>query len=134
MDNLNNEKQKKPAFNLLRFIILLVAAIVISLGLLLLLYNNPFTIEFISNILFVVGIVTFFPSLIAVTGAIQVTHGLRYVLRNLFDWNYRKEVKNFNEYKARKELKKENKSTVYIELLIIGIIFIIAGIIVSGYM
>lgn len=118
--------------NIKRTLIVLGGAILLAVGFQLLLYGTYITYETVSNVTFVLGIVLFFSSLIAVTGAYEVMYGIRYVLRTLYDWNYQKEVKNISEYRERKTLKKENKSTIYKETLIISVLFLIVAIVTGG--
>lgn len=119
--------------NRIRLVLILGGAILLAAGLQLLLYGLYITFETVSNVTFVLGVILFGPSLIAVTGAYEVMYGFRYAMRTLFDWNYQKKVKNIGEYYESKELKEENKSTVYKEILIVSIILIIVGIVTGGF-
>lgn len=126
----------KQAFkiNIFKLLIVFGGAIIVAVGLQLLLYGTYLTYETVSNVTFVLGIILFFSSLIAVTGAYEAMYGIRYALRTLYDWNYRKEVKNIQEYREKKTLKKENQTTTYKEILIVGIILIVTAIVFGGMM
>lgn len=117
-----------------RTFLVLGVALLLALGLQLLLYGTYVTYETISNVTFVLGIVIFFSSLIAVTGAYEVMYGIRYSLRTLYDWNYRKEVKSIQEYREKKTLKKETDSSIYKEILLVSFLFLIVAIFTGGKM
>lgn len=118
--------------NKLRTLIILGGAILLAMGLQLLLYGLYITYETVSNITFVLGIITFFSSLIALTGAFEVMYGIRFALRTLYDWSYREKVKTIGEYRDSKTLKKENKSTVYKEIMVVSILLLVTAAITGG--
>jgi len=112
-----------------RLAIIFIAILVLSLLLHLLVYQSDFTYANISNSLFVVSIILFLPSIVAMTGAYQLFHGFRYVVKVFVSPSFRRNYPNFREYKEERQT--EIKTTFFKELLIASFIILIASIILA---
>ena len=78
-----------------------------------------------SNATFVVGIVTFLPTLVALTGAHKVFHGIGYFFKLLFNKNAKQEFPTYRDYK---EHNRQSQITIFKELLIGSLIVFVVGI------
>ncbi|MCK7489053.1 MAG: hypothetical protein MZU79_01510 [Anaerotruncus sp.] len=75
---------------------MILIAMVVAAGLLhLAVYQTDFTYTNVSNALFVVGVVFFLPSLVALTSAFEVFHGIRYAMRVLWSPSFRREYPRY---------------------------------------
>jgi hypothetical protein len=109
-----------------RLLIITVLLFVLSTLLHLGVYGSEFRLETMSNATFVVGIVTFLPTLVALTGAHQVFHGIGYFFKLLFNKNAKQEFPTYRDYKEHKSGKA--KSPFFKELLIGSLIVFVVGI------
>jgi len=116
--------------NYFRLAIIYVAMLLISLVLHLLVYQQDFTYANISNALFVVSIILFLPSVVAMTGAYQLFHGFRYVFKVFVSPSFRSEYPNFRDYKEERQT--EIKTTFFKEVLLSSFIIMVASIILAG--
>ncbi len=112
-----------------RLAIIFVAILGISFILHLLVYQQDFTYANISNAIFVVSIIMFLPSVVAMTGAYQLFHGFRYVFRVFVSPSFREQYPNFREYKE--ERKTEIKTTFFTEILIASFVLLIVAMILA---
>ncbi len=92
-------------------------------------YRFAFTAENVSNALFVVGIILFLPSVVAITAAYEIFHGIRYVARVIVNPQFRKEYPQFKDYKEDKTGKV--KTTIFFEVLLASFILLIMSYIFS---
>ncbi|HHU23645.1 MAG: hypothetical protein PHG08_02430 [Bacilli bacterium] len=90
-------------------------------------YGMQFSLESVSNITFVIGIVFFLPSLVALTGAFQVFHGMGYILKLLFNKNAKQEFPTFSDYKEYKS--KKTNVGFFKELIVSSFLIMLTGII-----
>lgn len=111
--------------------LILLTAIIFGLAALvqILAFGPVFTLDSISDATFVVGIIIFLPSLIVVTGANQVFHGMGYVLRLLFSKIAKNEFPTYSDYKEHKTNNRE--TSFFKELLIASSIVFAVGIITA---
>jgi len=86
-------------------------------------YRFSFTAENVSNALFVVGIILFLPSVVAMTAAYEIFHGIRYVARVIVNPQFRKEYPQFKDYREDKTSKV--KTTIFLEILLSSFILLI---------
>lgn len=114
---------------LLRFALILVSLVVLALLLHIPVYGTTINLETISNVLFVVGVITFLPSLIVTTGAYQVFQGITYVFKSMFGKNTRQEFPTFRDYKEHHSKKVE--TTFFKEALLASGIVLLAGMILA---
>ncbi len=105
-----------------RIFLILLGALFTALVIQLLVYHFNFTTESISNSLFVIGVILFFTSLIALSGSYEIFHGIRYSLQALYRKDFRSNYPTFLEYKTEKAKKFE--LTGYVEAIIISIVII----------
>lgn len=113
-----------------RLAIIFVSMLTLSLLLHLLVYQRDFTYANISNATFVVSVILFLPSVVAMTGAYQLFHGFRYVVRVFVSPSFRKEYPNFKDYKDERQT--EIKTTFFKEVLVSSFILLVASIILAG--
>lgn len=92
-------------------------------------YRFDFNAYNMSNALFVVGIILFLPSLVAITAAYQVFNGIRYVAKVFLNPHFRREYPQFRDYKEDKSGKV--KTTIFFEVLTASFILLIMSYILS---
>lgn len=101
--------------------------------LMLILYSFQMSLLNVSNSLFIVGILMFFPAFISVTGASKVFESSHYLTHKVFAKKGEETFKSLEDYKHYRETKNKkthvkNKS---IERLIMGIIYIVASVVIG---
>ncbi len=107
----------------------LFGCMVIAAGLLhLAVYRTNFTLTNVSNVLFVVGIIVFLPSVVALTSAFEVFNGFRYAMRVLISPSFRREYPRYKEYKDEK--KGKVNASIFIEALVSSFVLIL----IAGYL
>lgn len=104
--------------NLRRTIFVVLGLLLVSLVLHLLVYKTTFTYESASNVLFVVGVLFFLPSLVVITGSYEIFYGFRYSMSVLFRKDFRSHYPTFLDYKVEKV--KRYESTIFIELMAVS--------------
>ena len=114
---------------IIRLILLFLGMLFLAFLVHLAVYRFDFTAINVSNALFVVGIILFLPSVVAITAAYEVFHGIRYVARVIVNPQFRKEYPQFKDYKEDKTGKV--KSTVFFEILLSSFIVLIMSYIFS---
>jgi hypothetical protein len=106
--------------------ILIFACMAIAAGLLhLAVYGTYFTLTNVSNALFVVGVVVFLPTIVALTSAFEVFHGFRYVARVLMSPSFRREYPHYKDYKD--ERKGKVNAAVFVEAMISSLVLIVVA-------
>lgn len=115
--------------NWIRFVIVLISMLLGAFLLHLLVYRVQFSIENASNVLFVVGIIMFLPSVIAITSAYRVFHSMRYVFRVIISPNFKQEYPTFKDYQTEKT--KDIQSTIFTEFLVASLLLMIASFILA---
>jgi len=90
-------------------------------------YGQGFTYNSVSDSLFVVGIIFFFPALVVQMGSYKVFYGFQYAVRGLFSINFRGRYRKFSDYIADKG--DGFKTSLYTEVLISTAIILISAII-----
>jgi hypothetical protein len=95
-----------------------------------LVYGSEFTTAHLSDSLFVVGMVTFFPALVMQTRSYQVFYGMRYGFKAMFNKDFYQQYPNFRDYRETKDVQWE--STVFVELMVVSAVIILAGIILGA--
>lgn len=111
--------------NVIRFLIILATLTFLSYLVQNGVYGSEYYLDWISDSLFVVGIVFFFPSLIVQTGSYEVFYGMRYAVNAFFVKNFRKHYQSYAVYKQEKDI--VITTTFFKELLIASLILIICG-------
>ncbi len=114
---------------ILRNILIFIGIMLLSLVLHLLVYGTNFNYENISNAMFVLGIITFFSSLIVLTGSYEVFYGIRYSLQALFAKDFRSKYPSFLEFKTDKTV--EHNTSFFAEMIISATIIIIIAIVLA---
>ncbi len=107
----------------------LAISMAIILGIIGLIYKFDFSIMYISNSVFAVGIFLFFIGVISITGATQIFEGCKYTKRKISTKDSMKEFKTFGEYKEYKKLStphESNKDKAKIRLALGGVYLIIS--------
>jgi hypothetical protein len=115
--------------NKIRLVILFTILNVFALILHLWIMGSTFTISSLSDVLFVVGIITFLPSVVAMTKAYVVFQGFSYAMKSLFARNFKTQYPQFKDYQAIKE--DDVKTTFFMELLIASGIVMVIGIVLA---
>lgn len=112
-----------------RLAIIFLTLLVLSLLLHLLIYGSRFNIGNAANALFVVGMITFLPTIIAMTQAYRVFQGFNYAFRSLISTAFRQTYPKFSDYKTEKDVK--IKTSVFLEAFIASGLVVLIGIILS---
>ncbi len=87
-------------------------------------YDNNYTYHYVSNGLFVVGLITMSAGILAMTGASQIFLAMGYTIKNIF----KKQDLKFREYlEAREERKSTNKPYVGVNLFLVGLTMVVAS-------
>ena len=79
-------------------------------------YSEGYGLDSISNALFLVGVASFFPSLLAQLGSYRFFYGIQYALRGLISNEFRSRYRNFSDYLNEKTTK--IITTIYTEVMI----------------
>ncbi len=90
-------------------------------------YGQGFSYNSVSDSLFVVGIVFFFPALMAQMGSFKMFYGFQYAIRGLFSNDFRRRYRNFSDYLVEKG--ESIKTSIYTEVLLSTSVILIAAII-----
>jgi hypothetical protein len=112
-----------------RLILLYLSMLVLAFLVHMAVYRFDFNALNVSNALFVVGIILFLPSVVAITAAYEVFHGIRYVAKVILNPSFRKEYPQFKDYKDDKTGKV--KTTVFFEILMASFILLVMSYIFS---
>lgn len=113
----------------IRFSLIIGILLALSLFLHILLYSFGFSLYTTSNAIFIVGIIIFLPTLMAMTGSAEVFHGFNYAIRVLVSKNFHNQYPKFRDYKSTKE--KVEHSVVFLEVAIASIILVVVGLILA---
>ena len=79
-------------------------------------YGEGYGYDSISNALFLVGVATFFPSLLAQLGSYRFFYGIQYALRGMISNEFRSRYRNFSDYLNEKTTK--IITTIYTEVML----------------
>lgn len=90
-------------------------------------YGQGFSYSSVSDSLFVVGVVFFFPALVIQLGSYKVFYGFQYAIRGLFSNDFRSRYKRLSDYLVDKG--DSFKTAIYTEVLISTSIILISAII-----
>jgi hypothetical protein len=115
--------------NKVRLVILFTILNVFALILHLWIMGSTFTISSLSDVYFVVGIITFLPSIVAMTKAYVVFQGFSYAMKSMFGKNFKSMYPQFKDYQATKE--DDIKTTFFTELLISSFSVMLIGIVLA---
>lgn len=113
----------------------IAVSIVIMILLMFLIYDFEISWMNLSNVIFLMGVLFFFPGLMSVTGASQVFHGSSYLSRKIFARSSENCFKTFNDYKEYKRLKHVNTTMKGrgLGILILGGVYVIVSLVI-GFM
>lgn len=110
-----------------------ISSVILGLILLFLVYDFEITKLYMANILFIVGVLYFFPGLIIVSGSAEMFRTVTYLGGRMFRKNKEGVNESFAQYSERKNLERmrlHNKHVGYI-ILITGGSYIIISMIFS---
>ena len=117
-----------------RLLLIFLSILVVSFLLYLWIYGSTYIVGNVANALFVVGMITFLPTIIAMTQAYKFFQGFNYAIRSFISTAFRENYPKFSDYKAEKRYKKL-KTTVFLEafiasgtVVILSIIFTVVAI------
>lgn len=114
---------------IIRFVIIMISLVILALLLHLIVYRLDFSIINASNVLFVVGIIVFMPSLVAMTSSYRVFTSMRYAVRVILSPQFKHEYPTFKDYKEEKE--KEIKTTLFFEMMVASLSMMVASAILA---
>lgn len=117
--------------NILRLTANAVGILLVSLLLHLALYQTVFTLERVSNVLFVVSIIAFLMALIMKTGAFQVFLGFGYSFRVLWGRDFRNQYPNYSDYRDERNVKTTGAQAL--GLLLVSSVFLIVAIVMGRF-
>ncbi len=109
------------------FILILGAASFLIYYVLYMRNGYGFKVDLASNVFFLVGVLTFLPSLMAHLETFQLFYGFQYAMRSLFSGEFRSKYRSLNDYILFK--KSDEKSTVFLEMMIASGLFLIASVV-----
>ncbi|MFA5471171.1 MAG: DUF3899 domain-containing protein [Acholeplasmataceae bacterium] len=116
-----------------RLLLIFLSILVVSFLLYLWIYGSTYIVGNVANALFVVGMITFLPTIIAMTQAYKFFQGFNYAIRSFISTAFRENYPKFSDYKAEKDTK--IKTTVFLEafiasgtVVILSIIFTVVAI------
>lgn len=89
-------------------------------------YQQGYDYESVSNALFIVGVVTFFPALMAELGSYKLFYGIQYALRGIVSGEFRDRYKKFSDYLLDKSV--SLKTSVYVEIMLASGVLIAASV------
>ncbi|BCR36582.1 DUF3899 domain-containing protein [Mariniplasma anaerobium] len=112
-----------------RLILIFISLLLIAVLLHLWIYGSTLTSTNASNVLFVVGMITFLPTIIAMTQSYKVFQGFNYAFRSFLSTAFRQTYPKFSDYKNEKDV--TIKTTIFLEMFIASSILVVAGIILS---
>ena len=113
---------------MIKFLISLLFSLGLAGGYHLLAFGTTYSIRNTSDAFFVVGLLLFFMSLIAITDAAKVFIGFGYTFKNMFK-KHRNKYSSYVDYANRKNAKEGNTfglGTLLISILFLTISFILA--------
>ncbi|MCD4827368.1 MAG: DUF3899 domain-containing protein [Acholeplasmataceae bacterium] len=114
---------------LIRLLLIFAGLVLGSYLLHLLVYGSVVTVTKAANVLFVVGMITILPTIIAMTQSYKVFQGFNYAFRSFFSTGFRHTYPKFSDYKNEKDV--NIKTTIFLEMFIGSLILVVAGIILS---
>ncbi|QMS85345.1 DUF3899 domain-containing protein [Candidatus Xianfuyuplasma coldseepsis] len=114
-----------------RFIIILVLLVLVFLLVHYIVFIRGFSKEFgdvdaLSNSLFIVGVLGFFPGLMAHLNTGQFFYGFQYSFRSVVSGDFKKRFPSLSDYIMYK--KRDVRDTVYLEIMIAAALLIVASI------
>ncbi|HLT00377.1 MAG TPA: hypothetical protein VK005_02695 [Acholeplasma sp.] len=90
-------------------------------------FSTYISLQTVSDSLFVMGILIFLPSLVAITGAYASFFALRYALGVLVSSKFKSRYPQYRDYISTKNT--EIKTTIFLEIFLSSLLIIIAGLI-----
>jgi hypothetical protein len=111
-----------------RIAIFVFVLLILSLGFHFIAYPK-FSFYSVSDSLFVVGIIFFFPALVIQIGSYKVFYGFQYAVRGLFSLDFKRRHRNFSDYLIDKG--DSFKTKLYAEVLLSSSVVIVAAIILG---
>ncbi|GEM_PF-630021 len=88
-------------------------------------YDEGYNFNSVSNSLFMVGVVGFFPALMAQIGSYKLFYGFQFALRGLFSTDFRRKYRNLSDYIFEKKV--DIQTSIYLELLLAsGMLMLVA--------
>lgn len=113
-----------------RFILLFLILCLVTLLLHLWIYGTSFTMTNIANSTFVIGIITFLPTTIAMSQSYKVFDGFNFAFRTLLSTTFRNTYPRFTDYK--KERSTKIKTSIFLEAFIASGILIVISIVLTA--
>lgn len=113
----------------IRFILLFLILCLVTFLLHLWIYGTNFTLTNIANATFVIGIITFLPTIIAMSQSYRVFDGFNFAFRTLLSTTFRNTYPKFNDYK--KERSTKIKTSIFLEAFIASGILILISIVLT---
>jgi hypothetical protein len=113
----------------IRFILLFLILCLVTLLLHLWIYGTHFTKTNIANVTFVIGVMTFLPTMIAMSQSYKVFDGFNYAFRSLLSTTFRNTYPRFTDYKKERSIK--IKTSIFLEAFIASSILIVISIVLT---
>lgn len=111
----------------LRLILIFLALLLLSFLLHIWIYGSAYTAQTTSDSLFVIGMLAFLPTIIAMSSSYKVFQGFNYAFRSFLSTSFRHTYPKYSDFKNQKDV--QIKTTVFLEIFIASAILIIAAII-----
>lgn len=89
-------------------------------------YNKGFEVDAVSNSLFIVGVLGFFPALMAHLNTFQLFYGFQYAVRSAVSSDFKNRFPSLTDFIMYKKM--DVRNTLYLEMMIAAALFIIASI------
>lgn len=88
-------------------------------------YNMGYTYYSVSNSAFLIGVLGFFPGLMAASGSYKLFYGIQYALKSMVNMEFKSKHRNISDFLATKKV--EIKSSIYTELLLSSSVFLLVA-------
>ncbi len=112
-----------------RLILIFLMLLVVSFLLYLWIYGSTYVVGNAANALFVIGMITFLPTIIAMTQAYKFFHGFNYAFRSFVSTSFRQNYPKFSDYKDERSV--QIKTTIFLEAFIASGVIVVISIILT---
>jgi len=113
----------------IRFSLLFLILSLVTLLLHLWIYGTNFTQTNIANATFVIGVITFLPTTVAMSQSYKVFDGFNYAFRSFFSTTFRNTYPRFTDYK--KERSTKIKTSIFLEMFVASGLLIFISIVLT---
>lgn len=95
-------------------LIVLLCLLLFAAGLYLLIYKSYFSLTYVSNILFIVGVLVFLPALSIHLGAYRMFYSFSYFAKSVLNKEFKKNYPSFVDYRDEKDVENDKSFSLII--------------------